>query len=87
MMFSQLVKRYPGGQQIIYCSKCILPLYNVLRKTKFLSSCPEQNSLAIKQYQTSFFESLMPEQNRNKPNYIGKKSNVKTESTQQAREI
>ena len=30
----------------------------------------------------------MPEQNRNKPNYIGKKkSNVKTESTQQAREI
>ena len=29
----------------------------------------------------------MPEQNRNKPNYIGKKSNVKTESTQQGREI
>ena len=29
----------------------------------------------------------MPEQNRNKPNYIEKKSNMKTESTQQAREI
>ena len=39
----------------------------------------------------SFFESLMPEQNQNKPDYIKKKkSNVKTESTlgkQQAREI
>ena len=33
-------------------------------------------------YQTSFFESLIPEQNRNKPNYIEKKNqNVKTEST------
>ena len=62
-------------------------MYNVLRKTKFPSNSPEQNSLAIKQYQTSFLESLMPEQNRNKPNYIEKKSNVKTESTQQAREI
>ena len=62
-------------------------MYNVLRKTKFPSNLPEQNSLAIKQYQTSFLESLMPEQNQNKPNYIEKKSNVKTESTQQAREI
>ena len=31
------------------------------------SNSPEQNSLAIEQYQTIFFESLMPEQNRNKP--------------------
>ena len=62
-------------------------MYNVLHKTKFLSNSPEQNSLAIKQYQTSFFESFLPEQNWNKPNYIEKKSNVKTESTQQAREI
>ena len=59
----------------------------ITQNKKFPSNSPEQNSLAIKQYQTSFFESLMPEQNRNKPNYIGKKSNVKTESTQQAREI
>ena len=39
-------------------------------KQKFPSNSPEQNTLAIKQYQTSFFESLMPEQNRNKPKYI-----------------
>ena len=62
----------------------------ITQNKKFPSNSPEQNSLAIKQYQTSFFESLMPEQNRNKPKYyyyIGKKINVKTESTQQAKEI
>ena len=65
-------------------------VYNVLHKTKLPSNSSEQNRLAIK-YQTNCFESLMPEQNRNKPNYIEKKDqNVKTESTlrkQQAREI
>ena len=65
-------------------------MYNVLHKTKFASNSPEQNSLAIKQYQTSFFEGLMPEQietNQNNIIILEKKSNVKTESTQQAKEI
>ena len=57
----------------------------------FPSNSPEQNSLAIKQYQTSFFESLMPEQNQKQTKIIllhwKKKSNMKTESTQQAKEI
>ena len=66
---------------------------NVLHRTKLPSNSSEQNSFAVKQYQSSFFESLMPEQNRNKANYIEKKKknqNEKTESTlrkQQARQI
>ena len=62
-------------------------MYNVLHKTKFLSNSPEQNSLAIKQYQTSFLRVFS--QNKIETNQIilEKKSHVKTESTQQAREI
>ena len=62
-------------------------VYNVLHKTKFLSNSPEQNSLAIKQYQTSFLRVFS--QNKIETNQIilEKKSNVKTEATQQAREI
>ena len=37
--------------------------------------CITQNKIPIKLLyeQNSFFESLMPEKNRNKPNYIGEK--------------
>ena len=58
-----------------------------ITQNKIPIKLPWTKQFGHKTISNQFFESFFLEQNWNKANYIGKKSNVKTESTQQAREI
>ena len=55
-MFSQLVKDHPSGQPIIYCSKCILAVYNVVHKTILPSNSSEQNVWPSNNIKPAFWE-------------------------------